>query len=129
METLIATLATVIIAVFTGLVWKINNRMARLTGVMESHSTIMLRMEAKKQGIPIEWWDPTINDFPREGKHQEQCELKTIYLALDPKLRENPPESACYQLGLFVRDFWDNLRTCRDDFLRGRRSTEDPEQY
>jgi|GEM_PF-3310640 len=124
MGTFIATIATVVIAVFTALVWKINRRMEWLTGAMESHSALMLRMEAEKKEIEIEWWDPSIEDFPREGKHQEPCKIKKIYVAIQPNLRKYQSDSMCYQLGLFVRDFREKLQTCWDDFLEGKRPEE-----
>jgi hypothetical protein len=124
MGTFIATIATVVIAVFTALVWKINRRMEWLTGAMESHSALMLRMEAEKKEIEIEWWDPSIEDFPREGKHQEPCKIQKIYVAIQPNLRKYQSDSMCYQLGLFVRDFRENLQTCWDDFLEGKRPEE-----
>jgi hypothetical protein len=59
---------TLVIAALTYLVWKVYERIAWLTGSMESHSDLMLRIEALR-GIevkPIElvWWDPTIEDVP-----------------------------------------------------------------
>jgi hypothetical protein len=117
---ILITVATVLIAIFTGLVWKINKRMEWLTGAIESHSTTMLRIEVEKAGKEIIWWDPSIKDFPDKGEHQQPCELKTIYLGIHPKLRANQPESMCYRLGLFVRDFWEKPRDCWDDFLLGK---------
>ncbi|MGD8617913.1 MAG: hypothetical protein PVH54_01860 [Gammaproteobacteria bacterium] len=126
MGTFIATIATVIIAVFTALVWKINRRMEWLSGAMESHSTLILRMEAEKRGIEMEWWDPSIEEFPREGRHQDPCKINKIYLGIHPKFRKkSQPDSICYQLGLFVRDFRENVLTCWDDFIEGKQAEQD----
>lgn len=55
---------TLVIAFFTYLVWKVYERIAWLTGAMESHSELMLRIEAKRgiEGQPIEilQWDPIV---------------------------------------------------------------------
>lgn len=118
--------ATIFIAVFTGLVWQINKRMTWLTGAIESHSTMMLRIEAEKAGKEIIWWDPSVQDFPRDGEHEKPCKLDKIYLGIDPKLRTDQPDPVCYHLGLFVRDIWKKPRDCWDDFIRGK--NEDPEE-
>jgi hypothetical protein len=65
----IVAFLTLVIAVLTYLVWKVYERIARLTGAMESHSDIMLRIEAMRgapEGKPIElvWWDPSIEEPP-----------------------------------------------------------------
>jgi len=128
MGTFIAAIATVIIAVFTALVWKINKRMEWLSSAAESHSALILRMEAEKRGIEMEWWDPSIEDFPREGRHQEPCKINKIYLGIHPKLqKKNQPDSICYQLGLFVRDFRENMVSCWDDFIEGKQADQDAE--
>lgn len=125
MGTLIATIATVVIAVFTALVWKISKRMEWLTGAMESHSALLLRMEAENKGIAMEWWDPSIEDIPGEGQHREPCKIRKIYVGLHPRLRKNETDSLCYQLGLFVRDFREHTLDCWDAFLAGKRSSQD----
>jgi len=59
---------TLIIALLTFLLWKVYERIAWLTGAMETHSDLMLRIEAKRgineQPIKLVWWDPTIADPP-----------------------------------------------------------------
>ena len=88
----IMIILTLAIACFTWLVWKVYRRIAGLTGAMESHSTIMLRIEAergiKNKPIKIIWWDPTIKDPPFTGKHGEEAELEEIRLFLPPKYRQ-----------------------------------------
>ena len=125
MGTFIATLATLAVAVLTALVWKINKQMAWLAGAMESHSAMMLRMEAEQRGIELEWWDPSIEAFPREGGHGEPCRIGKIYIGIPPRWRKKQTGSVCYRLGLFVRDFRENVLNCWDDFLEGRRADPD----
>jgi len=125
MDTFLATIATLAIAIIAALVWKINKRVEWLSGAMESHSALMLRLEAENRGIELEWWDPSIEEFPREGQHGEPCKIQKIYIGIDPKLRKNKPQSLFYRLGLFVRDFRENIENCWDDFSAGRKSVDD----
>ena len=82
---------TLVIVVLTFLVWKVYERIAWLTGAMESHSDLMLRIEALRgvDGRPVElvWWDPTIEDVPSVKEHGKPVEMKQIYVFLPPKLR------------------------------------------
>ncbi|MGE0383434.1 MAG: hypothetical protein AB7Q97_01810 [Gammaproteobacteria bacterium] len=91
----IMILLTAIIAFFTFLVWKVYERIAWLTGAMESHSDIMLRIEAKRgineEPIRLVWWDPTIESLPTKQEHGSEIELKTIYCYLPPRLRHVQP--------------------------------------
>ena len=68
LETWIMILLTATIALFTYLVWKVYERIAWLTGAMETHSELMLRIEAcrgvRDEPIKLLWWDPTIEDPP-----------------------------------------------------------------
>lgn len=86
---------TLIIAFFTYLVWKVYERIAWLTGAMESHSNIMLRIEAKRgisnQPIKLVWWDPTIEPPPVKGDHGQEIDLNTIYVYLPLSQRKNKP--------------------------------------
>ena len=67
---------TFVIAIFTFLVWKVYERIAWLTGAMESHSDLMLRINAARgiNGKPIDlvWWDPTIADAPVTKEHEKR---------------------------------------------------------
>ena len=88
---------TLVIAVLTYLIWKVYERIAWLTGAMESHSDLMLRIEALR-GIgrkPIElvWWDPTIENVPTVKEHGKPVEMNRIYIYLPPKLRQNKPST------------------------------------
>ena len=91
MTTLIMILLTAIIAFFTFLVWKVYERIAWLTGAMESHSDLMLKIEAKRgiNGAPIRlvWWDPTLESPPIKREHGQEINLATIYCYLPPSER------------------------------------------
>lgn len=94
---------TLVIAVFTYLVWKVYERIAALTGAMESHSEIMLRIEAIRgapngKQIEMVWWDPTIETPPLKKEHGQPAKLERIYLYIPPALRQNKPS------------FWTKLR-------------------
>jgi hypothetical protein len=71
--------------------WRISSRVAWLTGAMETHSTMMLRIEAKRgikeKPIKLIWWDPSIEPFPFSGEHNTEAELSEIYLGIPPKHR------------------------------------------
>jgi len=92
----IMVVLTLIIAFFTFLVWKVYDRIAWLTGAMESHSEIMLRIEARRgiKGKPIKLvaWDPTIEPPPNtKRKHRQKIDVKTIYVYLPLSQRKNKP--------------------------------------
>lgn len=91
----IIALLTLVIAVLTFLVWKVYERIAWLTGAMESHSDLSLRIEALRgidgKKIELIWWDPSIDKPPVEKKHGKPVELNCIYVYLPPELRQNKP--------------------------------------
>ena len=76
-------LLTALIASFTFLVWKVYERIAWMTGAMESHAELMLRIEAKRgiAGEPIKvlWWDPTLESPPIKREHGQEANLDAIY--------------------------------------------------
>jgi hypothetical protein len=86
---------TFIIAVFTYLVWKTYDRIAWLTGAMETHSELMLRIEAKRgiNGVPINLvaWDPTLESPPNKREHGQEIDVSTIYFYLPPGQRHIKP--------------------------------------
>ncbi len=86
---------TLVIAFFTFLVWKVYERMEWLTGAMETHSDLMLRIEARRgiKGEPIKlvWWDPTIEKTPTKKEHGQEIDLSTIYMYLPLEMRRNKP--------------------------------------
>lgn len=81
-----------LLVVLTFLIWRLNKRVSWLTGAMESHSTLMLRLEAKRgiDGKPVRvvWWDPNREKVPFSGAHNVEADLETIYLYLPPEHRE-----------------------------------------
>ena len=78
--------------VFLGiLAWRINKHVMWLTGALESHSTLMLRLEAKRgvKDTPIKviWWDPNREEAPFDGAHGKEADLDNIHLFFPPKYR------------------------------------------
>ena len=75
--------------------WRVSSRLAWLTGAMESHSDIMMRLEAQKQEIPMVWWDPTVEVFPDEGiAHSKECRMNKIAVGLPEHLRKHAGKEA-----------------------------------
>ena len=91
MATFIMILLTAFIALFTFLVWKVYERIAWLTGAMESHAELMLRIEAKRgiagQPIKVLWWDPTLESPPIKREHGQEANLEPIYCFIPPSDR------------------------------------------
>jgi hypothetical protein len=68
-------------------------RANRLTGAMESHSDLQLKIAARKQGIKPVWWDRSRHGkFPSLAtiKHDEEVNLETIYFDFPLELRKQP---------------------------------------
>jgi len=87
---------TFVIALFTCLVWRTYSRIAWLTGSMETHSDLMLRLQALKGGadgkpIDLVWWDPNIADPPGVREHDKPVDMNRIHIFLPPKLRRKKP--------------------------------------
>ena len=57
-------------------------------GAMESHSTMMLRLEAEKQNKEIIWWDPNFEEGPCPGKHGSDAKVQLIRICLPEKYRK-----------------------------------------
>ena len=83
-----SAISTVVIAVLSYFVFKINKQMAWFTGAMESHSEIQYLLSAQRDKIPIVWWDPTIEKVPNKPKHGDPVEIKKIYRYLPVNLRQ-----------------------------------------
>jgi hypothetical protein len=67
---------------------KSSRRVEWLIGALESHSTIRLRMRAKRDGLKVVAYDPVTARFPARGPLTgEEWPLETIYLALPPEFR------------------------------------------
>jgi hypothetical protein len=92
MSEVILIVLTAIIAFFTYLVWLVYSRIAWLTGAMESHSTLLVRIEAARgiddKPIEVVWWDPTIEPFPFKGAHGQVATLDRIYAGMPVKYRQ-----------------------------------------
>jgi hypothetical protein len=70
--------------------WRTASRLAWFTGAMESHSEIMLRLEARRQKIPTVWWDPTVEAPPFHGvAHGKKCQIAQIRIFLPEHLRQH----------------------------------------
>ena len=104
------TLFTYFLAVFTGLLYlsnrqlielnakmvATNERLAWFTGAMESHSELMMRIEAargiKDKPIPVIWWNPEPGDrepFHTPHEHKEEAELTQIKLKVPLSQRKD----------------------------------------
>ena len=71
---------------------RLSRRLTWLTGAMESHSNIMVRIEALRgvggQPIKMIWWDPNLEKPPVEEKiHGREVNTDLIYQALPENLR------------------------------------------
>jgi hypothetical protein len=68
-----------------------NQRLAWLSGALESHSEIMMRLTAQRDGIPVIYWDPDIEDTPTTPakKHKAAAEVTTVYQYLPLHLRKS----------------------------------------
>jgi hypothetical protein len=88
---------TVIIAALTFLILRVYLQMEWLSGAMETHSDLMLRIEARRgihnEPIKLLWWDPTIAKPPRQIAHGQEVDLSTIYIYLPVELRRNNPSA------------------------------------
>ncbi len=77
----IMVVLTLVVVFLTLLVVKVYDRIAWLTGSMESHSDLMLRIEARRgiNGEPVKllWWDPTIEGVPTKKQHGQEVDLST----------------------------------------------------
>lgn len=86
---------TLVIAILTYLVWRVYIRIAWLTGAMETHSLLQVRLEASKavsqsgQPVKVVWWDPDVEKPPVVPEHNKEAQLDQIYLYLPQHLRCN----------------------------------------
>ncbi len=95
MVEILMLIVAIFAAIITFFAWRISQRVAWLTGAMESHSSIMLMIEAKRgiNGQPIKnvWWDPTIETTPGGKEHNKDVELNCIYSYLPLTERKSRP--------------------------------------
>ena len=82
---------TGVIALFTYFLWRLERRMTVFTGAMETHSFLMLRLEAERQKIKTVWWDKTVEPLPFDGRHKESAEVKEIKFAIPWVHRQHQP--------------------------------------
>ena len=70
-----------------------SERLNWFTGALESHSSLMLRIEAARgiNGKPIEaiWWDPTLEKAPVKREHGKAAQLERIYVFVPMEERQN----------------------------------------
>ena len=80
---------TAVLCVLAFLTWRVYKLQAWLSGALESHSLLMLRITAREKSIPAVWWDPDIADPPTAAKrgHAQPADLETIYLYLPQRER------------------------------------------
>jgi hypothetical protein len=91
----LAAIATVVMAFYAVLTWRLQKQLTWWTGALESHSTIQLRMLAQKEGKPVVWWDPTHDDpsrktWPENPNHRDAALVDTVYVGLPLHMRRNP---------------------------------------
>lgn len=97
--------------------WRISSRLTWLTGAMETHSDIMMRLEARKQKIPMVWWDPTAEVFPYEGvAHGKECRISKITVGLPAYLRKYEGKKA-------EKHKKELCRKARDEYLNASTKT------
>jgi hypothetical protein len=93
-------------AIFTGLIalltfflWRSYKRIEWLTGALESHSMLMLRIEAsrlqtdKGDSVRLIWWDPDEEALPAPT-HGAEAKLETLRLYLPLKARKGWREAS-----------------------------------
>ncbi|MGW8246774.1 MAG: hypothetical protein ACWGOV_01580 [Acidiferrobacterales bacterium] len=80
-------LLTGALAYFAFQTFLINKRLAWFTGAMESHSELMMRIEAARgingKPIPVIWWNPEPSEeeaFHTPHEHKEEAKITEIKL-------------------------------------------------
>jgi hypothetical protein len=92
---IIAACATIVMAVFAILAWRLQKQLTWLTGALESQATIQIRLLAEKENKPVVWWDPTLKggcrkEWPEQPKHRDDASVETVYVGLPRHLRKKP---------------------------------------
>ena len=88
-------IATGVMALFAIMAWRLQKKLNWLTGALESHSTLQLRLLAEREKKPVVWWDPTFQGgckkkWPEQPKHLDNALVETVYVGLPPHLRTRP---------------------------------------
>jgi hypothetical protein len=92
---IISVCATIVTVAFAWLTLRIQKQVTWLTGALESHSTLQVRLQAERENKPVVWWDPTFEggckkNWPEQPKHLDNALVKTVYVGLPPHLRKKP---------------------------------------
>lgn len=69
--------------------WRSSKKVEWLIGALESHSTLRLRMEAKRDNLKVIAWDPSQSSPARVPITGHDWPLDEIYLAIPPDLRRS----------------------------------------
>ena len=85
----ITAMLTAVLCVLAFLTWRIYKRMEWLSGALESHSMLMIRMTAREKNVPMVWWDPDVAEAPTAALRAQgkPAELPAIYLYLPQRER------------------------------------------
>jgi hypothetical protein len=106
---IVTAIATIVMAFAAIASWRVSGRLEDmqqrlielqkranwLTGALESHSAVNMRLSAEKQGKKVIWWDPT-NDGPikrpppARPTHLESALSDTVYVYVPPEDRRYP---------------------------------------
>lgn len=73
------------VAIIGCLILRVLWRLEWLLGSIESHSTTRTILAARREGIEVVWWDPTIEPWPRTARHGVAADV--------PKLRIGMPRA------------------------------------
>jgi hypothetical protein len=69
---------------------KTTEQLKWLIGSLESHSTVRLRLQAKREGVRVVAYDPTNSRFPGRIPHVgEEWPIDVVYLAIPRDLRKS----------------------------------------
>jgi len=74
-----------------------------LVGAVESQSDLSIKLQAKQQGIPVIWWDPTVQEWPKKPKHGDLRRVEVILNYLPKELRSHP-ENKPIDVDALLRD-------------------------
>jgi hypothetical protein len=85
----VLSILTAALCVLAFVTWRVYKLQAWLSGALESHSLLQLRMLAADRGIPTVWWDPSMGDPPSAARrvHGQVDSLETVYLYVPTGLR------------------------------------------
>lgn len=103
---------TALLAFFAFLTWRTYDRIEFLTGAMDSHGTMDIRLQVMKWNIEhpehkikLVWWDKTIEALPPYS-HGDLAEVTQVHVML-PLGRRQGQNSLCRDLRLGCRRWCD----------------------